>query len=391
MHKAKVLMLVSRFPYPLDKGDKLRAYHQLKELNKHFDVTLVALTDNPVSKVDSLEIQKNCAELIVLKLNFATKLFNMIAFLFGSKPIQVGYFYNKKAQFKIDQLIRTNEFQHIYCQLIRTAEYIKNQHHITKTIDYMDALSVGIERRIKLQPFYKKWLFKLEANRLKKYERYIFDYFENHTIISEQDKQLINHPERDRIICTPNGIDAKFFETVQIEKEYDFVFVGNMSYPPNIEAVQFIAKEILPQIDNSTLLISGSSPSPLIKKIAVENKNIEVTGWVDDIRTSYLKGNIFLAPMMIGTGMQNKLLEAMALGIPCITTPLANNAINAKNGKEILVGSTNKEIISLIDQLNSDQDLYSNISKNAIELVRTKFNWEKSIERLIELIKQSKP
>lgn len=381
-------MLVSRFPYPLDKGDKLRAYHQLKELSKHFNVTLVTLTDYSVSNTSISEVQKVCDDLIVLKLNVLTKAFNMISCLLGSKPIQVGYFYSKKAQKKINKIIAQGEFQHIYCQLIRTSEYIKHQHHISKTIDYMDALSMGIERRIELQAFYKKWLFKLEAKRLKNYERYIFDYFENHTIISEQDKQLINHPEREKIVCTPNGIDSSFFEQGEATKEFDFIFVGNMSYAPNVEAVQLIAKEILPRIPESTLLISGSSPSASIKKLAEENKNIEVTGWVDDIRISYLKGEIFLAPMMIGTGMQNKLLEAMALGVPCVTTPLANNAINAKNGEEILVGTSIEEIISLVNQLRSDDDLYSKISKNASELVRTKFSWKQSIVNLIDIIKK---
>ena len=381
-------MLVSRFPYPLDKGDKLRAYHQLKELSKHFNVTLVTLTDYSVSNTSISEVQKICDDLIVLKLNVLTKAFNMISCLLGSKPIQVGYFYSKKAQKKINRIIAQGEFQHIYCQLIRTSEYIKDQHHISKTIDYMDALSMGIERRIELQAFHKKWLFKLEAKRLKKYERYIFDYFENHTIISEQDKQLINHPEREKIICTPNGIDSTFFEKGETIKGFDFIFVGNMSYAPNIAAVQLIAKEILPIFSESTLLISGSSPSPSIKKLAEENQNIEVTGWVDDIRISYLKGEIFLAPMMIGTGMQNKLLEAMALGIPCVTTPLANNAINAKNGEEILVGTTIEEIISLVKQLKSDDDLYLKISGNASELVKTKFSWEQSIVNLIDIIKK---
>ena len=205
-------------------------------------------------------------------------------------------------------------------------------------------------------------------------------------IISEQDRQLIDHPERERIICSPNGIDASFFEKIPRTKEFDFVFVGNMSYPPNIEAVQYITSEILPKITGAKLLISGSSPSSVIRKIAHDNSNIEITGWVDDIRVSYKKGNIFLAPMMIGTGMQNKLLEAMALGIPCITTPLANNAINAENRKEILVGSTPDEIILLINELKSDIELYNQISTNATKLVKTKFSWESSIIDLVKTI-----
>ena len=100
-----------------------------------------------------------------------------------------------------------------------------------KTLDYMDALSAGILRRVDRQPFYKKWLFKIEANRLLKYEQSIFDFFEHRTIISDQDRQLIAHPDKDKILCVPNGIDKSFFENVERPEKFDFVFVGNMSYP----------------------------------------------------------------------------------------------------------------------------------------------------------------
>lgn len=382
-------MLVSRFPYPLDKGDKLRAFHQLVELNKRFDVTLVALSDSDISVENKNKLKNICFDLEILKFGYFSKIVNMLINLIGSKPIQVGYFYNRKAQKRINEIISNNNYNHLYCQLIRTSEYVKNVHHIPKTIDYMDALSKGIERRIKLQSIFKRWLFKLEAARLKKYERYIFDYFENHTIISDQDKKLIDHPERDNIICTSNGIDESFFEAKNHKKEFDFVFVGNMSYAPNIEAVQYIVNEILPKIPASTLLISGASPSSLIKKIAHDNDRIHLTGWVDDIRESYLKGEIFLAPMKIGTGMQNKLLESMALGIPCITTPLANNAINAINEKEILVGNDTEEIIGLIKKLKSNPQLYDSISVSAKNMVKSNFSWEKSIDKLSKLILSS--
>ena len=384
--KESILVIVSRFPYPLDKGDKLRAYHQIRELSQHFDVTIVALTDKRISPNQKKAVEGICEKLIVCHLTLFSKAWNMFLRFLKKEPLQVGYFYSSRAKRTINQLIKHNEFAHIYCQLIRTAEYAKDVHHIPKTIDYMDALSTGIQRQIKLQAFYKRWIYKLESERLVKYEQSIFDYFENKTIISEQDKQLIHHPEKEKIICVPNGIDGSFFEQITFHKEFDFVFVGNMSYPPNVEAVHFIAEEIMPAYTNSTLLISGASPSSSVRSLAESNPNITLTGWVDDIRTSYAKGKIFLAPMMIGTGMQNKLLEAMALEVSCVTTSLANNAIKATHKKEIMVGENAKELIACIRTLQEDADFSKKLGAEGSAFVKQHYSWKKSTGKLIELI-----
>ena len=197
---------------------------------------------------------------------------------------------------------------------------------------------------------------------------------------------MIHHPDRAEIVCIPNGIDDSFLEKNDTEKIYDFVFVGNMSYPPNIDAVVSIVENILPKFPDATLLVSGSSPHSSIVSLAKSNPKVTLTGWVEDIRTSYAQGKIFLAPMMIGTGMQNKLLEAMAMKIPCVTTPLANNAIKAKHGKEIMVGADISEIIKAIQQLREDSELSESIAKAGSKFVEENYSWEKSVRALRQLM-----
>lgn len=383
-------MLVSRFPYPLEKGDKLRAFHQLKELSKHFDITLFALTNSKIPSEHLEIVQEYCSEIVVHQQSWFQKGWNIFRSTLNGNPFQVGYFFSSSGQNKVKSLLKSNSFNHIYCQLIRMTEYVKDEHSIPKTLDYMDALSAGIQRRVTKQKVYKRWLFQSEAKRLKRYESLMFDFFENRTIISKQDQQLIMHPNSNQIVCIPNGIDASFFEKIEIKKSHDFVFVGNMSYPPNVEAIAYIAANILPAFPDKTLLISGSSPSKRVKKIATEHAQIELTGWVDDIRYSYALGRIFLAPMMIGTGMQNKLLEAMAIGVPCITTPLANNPIGTTENKEILVASTPDEFKKAIELLFSNEVKYTEIQSNARAFVEENHHWNKTTERLVELIESTK-
>lgn len=380
-------MVVSRFPYPLEKGDKLRAFYQLIELQKVFNVHLIAVSHRIIPADERKKVEAHCSQLSIHHQKLIHKLVESFLALISNKPIQVGYFYNRSAQRQINKWIKEKPFKFGYVQLIRCAEYIKEEHHMIKTIDYQDAFSMGVARRVEKQPWFKKWLFKLETRRLKSYESRMFDFYEHKTMISQQDAQFIMHPEAQKIACIPNGIAPAFFESLSLEKTHDFVFVGNMSYPPNIEAVEFICEHILPQFPEKKLLISGSSPHARVKKLDLLPQ-VDLTGWVNDIRESYAKGKIFLAPMMIGTGMQNKLLEAMAMGIPCITTPLANNAIAARHETEIMVAENVNEFIKAIKKLTDNRDLYNNLAQNAQKYVLEKYTWDKVTAPLIELIQK---
>jgi sugar transferase (PEP-CTERM/EpsH1 system associated) len=385
-YRKKLVIIVSRFPFPLEKGDKLRAFHQIKELSSTYSITLIATTDSKVSKESIEQLRKYCSTIYIFRLSKISIGFNLFIQLFTKKPFQIGYFYSSKNNYRINKILEELKPDHILCQLIRVSEFVKNYHHCKKTIDYMDALSKGIERRIEKAPFYLKWLFRIEAKRLANYERQIFDYFENHIIISDQDRELILHPKKSTIQCVPNGVDNSFFEPFTEEKKYDLLFVGNMSYAPNIEAASYISTELIPTLKESypniSFLISGANPHSSVLKLARTNSAITVSGWIDDIRTSYAQGKIFVAPMMIGTGMQNKLIEAMAMGIPCITTSLANNAIKAIHNESIVVANTKEEFIQEINKLLSTPIFYDSIAKGGKLFVKENYNWQSTTNQL---------
>lgn len=386
-NKRKLVIMLSRFPFPLDKGDKLRAYYQIIEFSKDFEITLICTTDKKILKSEIEKIKPYCKEIHIIKLSYVSIFFNLTLNLFNNKPFQVGYFYSNKNNHYIKSILKEIKPDHIFCQLIRVAEYVKNYHNCPKTIDYMDALSKGIERRIDNARLFKKILFKSEHKRLRNYEQKIFEYFEHHLIISEQDRSYIMHPDYLKIKCIPNGVGKHFFDSIDVKPDHDLVFIGNLSYPPNISAVIYIVKEILPLLDKDTrLIISGASPHYSLEKLIKNNPNITLTGWVDDIRTSYLRGKLFIAPMFIGTGLQNKLIESMALGVPCITTPLANNALNAKPNNQILVANTNKEFAQAITKLLNNEQLYNELKSNGKSFVQRTFDWSVTVQNTIKLM-----
>jgi len=383
----KLLVILSRFPYPLEKGDKLRAYNQIKELSKNNDIALFAINDSSLSKESIDELKKYCKSIKVIPLSRLNIITNLTCSIFRRIPFQVGYFYSKKIQKQLDAYIEKEKPNHIYCQLIRTTEYVKKHSTIKKTLDYMDVFSKGIERRKKTAPFYMKPILAYEYSLLLKYENKVFDYFDTKIIISEQDKDLIPHPQKEDIKVIPNGVDIHFFKPMAMDKKFELLFNGNMNYPPNIESAEYLAQKIMPlvwqKLPNTKLLISGATPNEKVKALASEK--IIVSGWVDDIRENYAQSMILVAPMQISIGLQNKLLEAMAMKIPCITSTLANNAINAKHNEQIMVATNEQEYANYITELLSNENKRNTIANNGYQFVIEKYNWTKNTGLLEQL------
>ncbi len=310
----------------------------------------------------------------------------LIQSVFSCKPFQVAYFYNKRIHHKIRNLIAYHQPHHIYCQLIRTSEYVRDA-MIDKTIDYQDVFSAGLKRRVSIAPWYMKPVLNTEYKRVRRYENTVFDRFDKKTIISAPDRDLIPHEKREEIIVVPNGVDTDYFKPVHMDKAFDIVFTGNMAYPPNINGAEYLVRKIMPRVwkmfPEARVAIAGATPSPAVKSLATDK--VVVTGWVEDIRKYYAHSHIFVAPMQIGTGLQNKVLEAMAMQLPCISSPLANKALKARPGIEILIGRNAEEYAEHILSLLNDMDLHKSISEHGHQFVLKNFNWE-STSKILEAV-----
>lgn len=385
----KIVVLLSRVPYPLDKGDKLRAFNQIKQLSKKHDIILIALNDEPFHEDALNELKPYCKHIKFIQLSKINLVHNLFNAFFSELPMQVGYFYNDKVKQLIDNEIKKHQPDLIYCQLIRMAQYCRGIKDTPTLIDYMDVFSKGIERRIDKVPFYQKPLFKMEYKRLVKYEAAVLTDFTYKTIISEQDRNFINHPDRNSIAIVPNGVDTAYFHPLDREKKFDILFCGNMSYPPNIDSAVYLVEEILPLLlpkhPDIRIMIAGTTPNP--KVLALQSKHVSVAGWVDDIRESFAESRMLVAPMQLSIGLQNKLLQAMAMKVPVITSVLANNAIHAIPNESILVAEQPHEYASHILELLDNRAKADLLADHAFNLIHDNFTWEAMNELIENLIK----
>lgn len=383
----KLFFLLPRVPYPTEKGDKLRAFNQLKQLSRKHEVILCALNDSVLHEDAKKVLSMYAKHVYIIDISKASIYLHLVKTLFSDKPLQVGYFYNKRINGIIRSLIEKHKPDHIFCQLIRVAEYVKGI-PIPKTLDYQDVFSKNVERRLATAPFYMKPFLRMEYRRLLRYENEVFGMFDNKIIISTPDRDLIPHPDREKIVVVRNGVDTTFFLPMDREKQYDLVFTGNMGYPPNINAAEFLVHKILPLVQmrkpGIRILIAGASPS--LRVSVLKSEQVEVSGWVPDMRECYAMAKIFIAPMQIGTGLQNKLLEAMAMQIPCITSPLANQALQAKENEEILIADTPEAYAHHILFLLDNPAKATQIAKAGYEYILRNFSWEAETEKIEKLL-----
>jgi sugar transferase (PEP-CTERM/EpsH1 system associated) len=385
---SKVIVLTSRFPYPLEKGDKLRIYNQIKELSQKHEITLITTSLSEVSGDQLDELKKYCKNIHVFRLGVVDQFINLCRSLFNGLPFEVGLFYSPSVKKKIHRIIADTCPSAIYCHLIRMSEYVKGLQGVPKTLDYMDAFSKGMQRRAERSGFVMKVAALWEYHRLLKYEQLVFDAFDTKIIISEQDKALIPHDSRKEIHVIENGVDTGIFHPLETEKKYDLLFTGNMGYPPNIEAAIYAASEILPEVHKQlpgvSLLIAGINPGAAVRGLASET--VHVIPDFENIRDAFAMSRINLAPMLTSIGLQNKILQAMAMKVPNICSTLANNAVKAIEGESILEADSTEQYAGKIVELLKDPKKADAIAESAYSFVLARYNWAQQNEKLEKLI-----
>jgi sugar transferase (PEP-CTERM/EpsH1 system associated) len=384
--RKKVAVILSRFPFPLDKGDKLRAYHQIKYLSQDFDIYLFSLHTEKVSPNDLKELEPFCKEISLYHISYFDIFKGIIFSLMHHFPIQVGYFFSKRIKKEITNRINALQISTTYCQLSRTALYAEDL-TCRKVLDFQDAFSTNYLRLSENTGGIQKMFYKREYKTMHAFEKKVIGSFDYCTIISAFDKSQIYDPS-DSIVVVPNGVDTEYYSSTNKQENYDLLFVGNLSYLPNKNAVYFLVQNILPLLlkvnPNLTIRIVGADTPKEI--FALANANVHVSGFVAEIREVYDTAKLFVAPLFTGAGLQNKILEAMSMQIPCITTSVVNKSLDGQDNIHLLIANNEQEFVSKIESLISSAALRVKLSSSAREFVAQSFSWETANKKLKEIL-----
>lgn len=384
----KLVFITSRFPYPLNKGDKLRVYFQLKYLSETYDIHLIAISETKINPTDIEALRPYCASIEIYVLPLYKRIISILLSPFRSIPLQVAFFYNKSIHRQILQKITNCSPQHIHCHLIRTTQYVRGVNNISTSVDFMDAFGVGMEKRARIAPtFFHRWLFNYEKRQLYAYEASVFQFIDRFCIISEQDKNHIKSNRSNEISIIPNGVDFDMFYPREEPKKYDLVFMGNLGYPPNVEAMFFLIYKIMPLVwkknKNITLLLAGIDAPRKIKELA--KGNIVLIENFSNISHSIAQSKVMVAPMQISIGLQNKIIQSMAMKVPCVVSRSSNKAIQAPHGEALIEAEEPIEYANAIVSLLEDKMVYEHIANEGYEFVHRYYSWQKQNDLMIQL------
>jgi glycosyltransferase involved in cell wall biosynthesis len=388
--KPRLAIVLSRFPYPLEKGDKLRAYHQIKQLTSEFDISLLCLHEESISESDRNEVETIVSSVSTYRIAKWTLPFRLLYYsLIKSWPAQVTYFYSPILWKKIQQQLDLINPDIIYNQLPRTIPYTVDRSE-PKVVDLMDAFSYGMSKRSISSKRLKKFVYRWESRAIRAYESKYVPNYQGVTMISAQDKVRSPHLKMDTITTVANGVDTDHLSSNHKTRTYDLVFVGNMGYQPNIDAAVYLVNQVLPAYKSTygeslTVAIAGARPSKEV--LNLQSDQVKVSGWVEDINEAYNMGQIFVAPIFYGIGQQNKLMEAIACELPCVVSPEVAAPFNAKHGEELLIAKSVEEFISAIHDIKLkriDVPLMTNTAKQRINQVH---QWKQQTLPLNKLLK----
>ena len=326
-----ILYICHRLPYPPNKGEKIRAFYQLRYLATRHTIHLACLVDEAEDLQYVGALQQYCASIdMVYRPKIAAKLLALRA-LCTDQPLSVASFYSSALARKIRQRLAVEQIDRIVVFSSAMTVYVQQISGIPKIMDLVDADSEKWRLFADYHPFILSWVYRLEARRLARHEVEVARTFDHTIFVTDREAHMLQKHVSDRpISIIPNGVDLEYFtpstDRRPVTEPPALVFSGMMDYFPNVDAMDYFCREIFPgvreAVPEARLYIVGRNPNPQIGQLS-RQPNVIVTGAVPDVRPYLARARVAVAPLRIARGVQNKILEAMAMGLPVVGTPAA--------------------------------------------------------------------
>ncbi len=395
-----VLYLTHRIPYPPNKGDKVRSYHFLKYLSARYRVHLATFVDDADDWRHVETVRKLCGESHFAGLNPITARIRSLTGLLRRAPLSLFYYRDERLQRWVSELLERLPVRYIVVFSSVMAQYVMCAGKTRRIVDFVDVDSDKWKQYALTKPWPLSLIYRREAGQLLRYERDVAQAFDASVFVSDAEAELFRQlaPESAAKTCAiHNGVDAEYFSPRRDHAnpygaaERVLVFTGAMDYWPNVDAAEWFARKIFPAVHarrpDSRFYIVGARPAFAVIKLA-ELPGVVVTGTVADIRPYLAHAEIAVAPLRIARGIQNKVLEAMAMARPVIASPEAAEGIFARPGEELLVAAGEDEFISKIVSLLEDGNGAAIMGRAGRERVLAGYSWDTNIGEIENLVKE---
>ncbi|MEO8849416.1 MAG: TIGR03087 family PEP-CTERM/XrtA system glycosyltransferase [Casimicrobiaceae bacterium] len=385
-----ILLLCHSFPFPPTSGDKIRSYNVIQHLAVRHQVTVATLARKPEHLKLAAEQRKNI-RMVTAEVRDSLQTMRMIGRLPTATPSSFGFFYSRALARAVDRLLRNEKFDLIFVHCSSVARYVDHVDDIPRILDFADMdsqkwLDYGVHRQFPVSLGYR-----LEGIKLEREERRLAGLFDMCTVVTPAElATLDSYGAAKQTDWFPNGVDCEYFSPG--DGQYDpnmIVFVGKMNYFPNEQCMIDFCRDTLPAIRRelpaARLAIVGSNPTRAVRALA-RLPSVSVTGAVDDVRPYLHRAAVAVAPLEVARGTQNKVLEAMAAGVPVVASALAARGVDAVVGEHLLVGKTPEEFAQAVLSIMRDRTYRTRLAQLGRQRMLSKHTWKHAMERLDEIV-----
>lgn len=381
-----ILFLAHRVPWPPDRGDKIRSCHILKKLQMMAPVHVAAFADD-ARDIEYAEAARAGLAALHVELRGKPGWFSGIEALASGKPVSLTAFGSRTMRDWVNAQIASGAISHIFVFSGQMAQYVPTGFDGRFVMDFVDVDSAKFESYAGAGNALMRWVYAREAAKLARYESDIARRADATLFVSEAEAKLFRERSgAPNIAALGNGIDTIYYDPAAGFKKLHpvfpdplIVFTGQMDYRPNIEAVSDFARNALPAIreehPETSFAIVGRSPAPAVAELSAL-PGVQVTGAVDDVRTWLAGADIVVAPLRIARGIQNKVLEAMAMARPVVASAAAAEGIEAIDGEHLRVAGSVQEEARIVSELLADNDARANLGKAARAHVTQHYGWD---------------
>lgn len=380
----KILFIANRFPYPPFRGDKLKIYNLAKRISKNHELHLITFTEQKSDLQYLPELETIFSKIEIIHLPKLQSYFNVALGLLGNKPLQVNYFKSNEFNNRLASLLKSNEYDAIHVQHLRMAQYAIPYPEKYRILDLPDAFSLYWQRRKSIpRSFFTRLLDNIESKRVMKYEKYILNEFNLNLVCSQEDLQFLKNKHKiENIRLLSNGVDTDKFRPMDHDysKHDTLLFTGNMDYDPNVDAVIYFTEKVFPLIKQANpdikFVIAGQRPIDKVKSLD-NQKDVFVTGFIPELSEMYNTASVVVAPLRFGAGTQNKVLEAMAMGIPVVCSNIGFEGLGIEDGEGAFMRTDAESFAAQVIALLNSEGLRRATGEKGIEVIRSNFSWDK--------------
>ena len=387
----RIFYVCRRVPFPPDRGDKIAAFNEVRHLAERHEVHVFCLGDGAQDLANISGLQPYAKSVTAAPVDELTIKLRALAALFTGQPLSVAALNETELHRAIRRKFAELRPDLIIVYSCNMAQFAEPFPGVPRIMHFGDLDSLKWRQYAERSRPPLQWIYAIEGQRLLAYERRIartFSYALVHTEFEKRDfERLI--PDI-AVSILGNGVDLDYFRSSGERKEPgSMVFTGVMDYRPNVDAVSWFCNEILPlvraEIPRANFTICGSRPAPAVRRLA-KLGGVTVTGWVPDARPYLDRAEIFVAPLRMARGVQNKLLEALAMGLPCVASTAASRGTVVVDGECILAADDPGEFARLVVELLQDGTRRAEMARRARAAAEANYPWEAQLARLDQVI-----